>query len=152
MTVYSNTDYQVNSDYDLAIENRDLIIASAPNALSYFIIFRVLTTVEEWPNTPSGVVGLSRFFGQANSPETHRRIERDILRVLASKLDIDPEGIEIVASPSGTIATEAILLIKIKEIEYEDQDGEGQSDVTIALTFSYDFNSGKITFIDDIVG
>ncbi len=151
MAQYSYTDYKVSDKYDLIIQNGDLVIADAPEALSYITIFRVLTDINEWSHSPGGVANLGRFFGSVNSSQTHRRIERDITKVLASKLEMNPPDLTVSASADSAEPSEVIIVISLNDIEYLDQAGVAHSGVGITLTFSYSMIDGKIVFIDDLV-
>ena len=151
MANYVLKDIATAEEFDLKIENGDIVIEQEPLALANLAAFRIMTEPGEWTFDPAAMLGLRRYLGGANTLELRERIKRDILLVLFKGLVFSHNDIVIDIFPGTESANTAIVIVEIKNINYIDSDGNERNNASVKSTYYMDTLTGKLTFIDDII-
>lgn len=148
---YVYTDIATEEEFDLKIEHGDIVLEEAPLALANTVAFRVMTQPAEWVFDPAAVSGIRNYLGGINSEELRSRIRLDIFSVVFKGFTIRPTDIGVDILQSTESATEAIIIIELKNINYTDKDNVEHHDESVQSTYYLDTLTGKLTFIDDII-
>ena len=151
MALYDIKDIALNDDMDISIENGDISISNDISALVYIIAFRVLSDPADWRIDPSAVLGLDRYIGQVNDEELRDQMRTDILVIINQGLSLNPADVEVTFEQDSLVPTSAVIEISITDMEYVDLDGNAHSNLSVTIGFDFDLNSGKLTFIDDLL-
>lgn len=132
------SDWKLDDDGDLLIQNGDFVIADESDAIAQEIEFRIRTERFGYAPDLEFGAGLDRFRGQPSARETGRQIERAAIQSLTRDGKFPPDSIVVKAVPLDPhlVGLYVFVVPRFSGIQK-----------AVRVAFTIDLNSGLISQI-----